>query len=66
MKYHAIINMLPRLLRSDEAEDYCGGGVILRELNVKPTMKRKNLTIYDRQDLDRAIEAMKVREAATV
>lgn len=64
MKYHAIIHMLPRLLRAEEACDYVGGPTMLRELGVEPTTKRKGLTLYDRQDLDRAIEKLKQEEAA--
>lgn len=63
MRYHAIIHMLPRLLRADEACDYVGGPTMLRELNVAPTAQRKGLTVYDRQDLDRAIEKLKLDEA---
>jgi hypothetical protein len=63
MKYHAVIAMLPRLLRAEEAADYVGGETMLRELNVKPTSRRKGCTLYDRHDLDRAIEAVKQKEA---
>ena len=65
MKYHAVISMLPRLLRAEEAADYVGGETMLRELAVPPTCKRKGLTVYDRLELDRAIEALKIKEAAT-
>lgn len=65
MKYHAIINLLPRMLGAAEARDYVGGQTMLRELSVKPTVQRKGLTLYDRQDLDRAIEKIKLAEART-
>ena len=56
MKYHAVIAMLPRLLRAEEAADYVGGETMLKELAVEPFSRRKGSTLYDRVDLDRAIE----------
>lgn len=61
--YSAIIALLPRLLRSEHAEDYVGGSTMLKELGVKPVEKRKGLTLYDRFDLDAAIELRKRMEA---
>jgi len=63
MKYHAVISMLPRLLSAADAADYVGGESMLKQLGVKPTSRRKSCTLYDRQDLDRAIDALKAREA---
>lgn len=63
MKYHAVIAMLPRMLRAEEAADYVGGQTMLKELGVEPTSRRKGCTLYDRHDLDRAIEALKAKEA---
>lgn len=62
MKYSHIMEMLPRLLRSEEAEDYVGGDVMLRELGVRPLKQRKGLTIYDRVDLDKAIDNLKAQK----
>lgn len=63
MKYTSIIASLPRLLRADDAADYCAGATVLAELcarfGVKPVVRKKGLTAYDRRDLDAAIEQMK-------
>lgn len=64
MKYHAVIAMLPRLLRAEEAADYVGGETMLKELAVAPFSRRKGSTLYDRVDLDRAIDQRKYAEAA--
>lgn len=66
MKYHAVIHMLPRLLNAAEAADYVGGETMLKELGVEPVSRRKGSTLYDRQDLDRAIDALKFGDAANV
>ena len=66
MKYHAVIAMLPRLLRAEEAADYVGGETMLKELAVEPFSRRKGSTLYDRVDLDRAIDERKYAEAAAV
>jgi hypothetical protein len=64
MKYQAVITMLPRLLSASEAEDYVGGLTMLKELGVKPFSQKKGSTLYDRQDLDNAIDKRKLAEAA--
>ncbi|MDQ3621320.1 MAG: hypothetical protein M3463_02370 [Verrucomicrobiota bacterium] len=64
MKYHAVIAMLPRLLRAEEAADYVRGETMLKELAVPPFSRRKGSTLYDRVDLDRAIDKRKYAEAA--
>ena len=64
MKYQAVIAMLPRLLRAEDAADYVGGETMLKELAVEPFSRRKGSTLYDRVDLDRAIDARKYAEAA--
>ncbi len=64
MKYQAVIAMLPRLLRAEDAADYVGGETMLKELAVEPFSRRKGSTLYDRVDLDRAIDARKYAGAA--
>ena len=63
MKYHQVIVQLPRLLRAEEAADYVGGVTMLKELGVSPISKRKGCTLYDRTDLDQAIDKLKFAEA---
>lgn len=63
MKYHQVIFTLPRLLSAAESEDYVAGPTILEVLRtvhgLKPAEQRKGLTVYDRQEIDLAIEKMK-------
>jgi ribosomal protein S19E (S16A) len=64
MKYSAVIASLPRNLRLEDACDYVAGETLLRRLEragwLKPTVKEKGVTAYDRQDLDRCIERAKM------
>ena len=64
MKYSAVIALPPRLLRAEDAADYVGGETMLKELAVEPISRRKGSTLYDRVDLDRAIDTRKYAEAA--
>jgi hypothetical protein len=64
MKYQAVMNQLPRLLKADDAEDYVGGETMLRKLEVKPVHQGNRLTVYDRHELDAAIEKLKAERAA--
>lgn len=64
MKYSTVIATLPRNLRLEDACDYVAGESLLRRLEragwLKPTVKEKGTTAYDRQDLDRCIERAKL------
>jgi hypothetical protein len=64
MKYSSVIASLPRNLRLEDACDYVAGETLLRRLEragwLKPTVKEKGMTAYDRQDLDRCIERAKL------
>lgn len=64
MKYHNIIAMLPRLLDAEAAADYVGGPKMLADLGVKPIVQKKGMTRYDRTELDRAIDKLKLAAAA--
>lgn len=65
VKYSQVIALLPRLLSARDAEDYVCGPTMLADLRehwgLKPLEQRKGLTVYDRHDIDRAIEQKKLR-----
>ena len=67
MNYSSIMASLPRLLISRDAEDYVAGGTMLKQLcekwGLRPIEKGHKLTIYDRFDLDAAIERKKIAES---
>lgn len=51
----------PRLLRPADAEHYVGGGELLARLcshfGLRPSIQRRRLTAYLRDDLDKAVNA---------
>lgn len=53
----------PRMLPPDEATEYVGGGriftALVEEKLLKPRVRIKGLTRYDRADLDAALDAWK-------
>ena len=54
-----------RLARSGQASlPNVGGETMLKDLAVAPFSRRKGSTLYDRVDLDRAIDKRKYAEAA--
>lgn len=63
MKYHQIIHTLPRLLTAAEAQDYVAGPTMLAVLatdhGLEPVTQRKGLTVYDRTEIDLAVERLK-------
>jgi hypothetical protein len=67
VKYCDIMASLPRLLRAEDAEDYVAGPTVLADLRerygLKPTIQQKKLTVYDRHDIDLAIENLKQTRA---
>lgn len=70
MKYQSIIASLPRLLSARDAEDYVAGPTILADLRanfgLSPVEQRKGLTIYDRNDIDDAIERKKLHSIRSI
>ena len=62
-KYHQIIHTLPRLLNAAEAEDYVAGPtmmtILAKEHGLSPVTQRKGLTVYDRTEIDLAVEKLK-------
>lgn len=54
------MNLLPRGLRSRDAEDYVGGATVLSELTrrwrLQPFMRQKGITVYDRHEIDAALD----------
>lgn len=64
--YSSIIATLPRLMSARDTEDYVCGSTMLEQLvsqwGLRPIEKRKTLTVYDRVDVDLAIERKKIAE----
>lgn len=60
---------VPRLLNARDAGDYVCGSTMLKQLcekwGLKPLEKGHKLTVYDRHDLDAAIERKKISEFQT-
>jgi hypothetical protein len=67
MKYCDIMASLPRLLRAEDAEDYVAGPTVLADLRerfgLRAIVQQKKLTVYDRHDIDLAIENLKQARA---
>ena len=61
--YHAVIAELPRLMNAMAAADYCCTETMLDDLcahfGLVPIEKRRGSTIYDRHDIDAAINRKK-------
>lgn len=68
MKYSEVIAQAPRLMIKKDAEDYCAVPSVLAELEEKwglvPYEKKAGKTIYDRLEIDMAIELKKLKERA--
>jgi hypothetical protein len=66
MNYSSIMAAVPRLLNKRDAEDYVCGYTMLKQLcdrwGLRPIEKGNKLTVYDRHDLDAAIERKKMAE----
>lgn len=64
--YLSVIAMLPRLMSAGDTEDYVCGRMMLEQLQEKwglrPIEKTNRLVIYDRVDVDMAIERKKIAE----
>ena len=62
-KYHQIIHTLPRLLTAAETLDYVAGatvmGLLTNDHGLKPVVKRNGLCVYDRTEIDHAVEKLK-------
>lgn len=67
MKYFAVIAQLPRFMDATETAHYVRLERILRrlknEFGLKPVEEKFGSTIYDRHDVDAAIERMKISNA---
>jgi hypothetical protein len=56
-----LITGWPRLMRPDIAAEYVGGQTLfdmLLEAGLKPLIRRKNLTVYDKLEVDAAVSRM--------
>ena len=66
MSYARIIALLPRLMDTRSTEDYCCGPTMVKQLieqwGLRPIEKGNRLTVYDRVDVDAAIERKKMAE----
>lgn len=66
MKYAEVVAQAPRLMIKKDAEDYCAVPSVLAELEerwgLKPFEKKAGKTIYDRIEIDQAIEYKKRSE----
>lgn len=64
--YSSVISSAPRLLNGRDAEDYVCGQTMLKQLcdqwGLRPIEKGPRLTVYDRHDIDAAIERKKIAE----
>lgn len=62
-----LISAWPRLMRRDLAQEYVGGETMLAELEsaelVSPAEQRNRLTLYDRHELDAAVDARRKKNA---
>jgi hypothetical protein len=67
MNYLSVMATLPRLLNGRDAADYVCSHSILKKLcehyGLRPIEKGHRLTVYDRFDVDAAIERMKLAKA---
>lgn len=67
MTYTSVMATVPRLLNGRDAADYVCSDSMLEmlcaEYGLHPLQQGKRLTVYDRFDVDAAIERMKVAKA---
>ncbi len=63
LQFKSVVSTPARLLRLPDAIAYVGAEVILRELEkhagLKPYERRNKLTVYDRLEIDQAIDRMR-------
>ena len=66
MSYARSVALLPRLMDTRSTEDYCCGPTMLKQLieqwGLRPIEKGHRLTVYDRVDVDAAIERKKIAQ----
>ena len=67
MTYTSLMATVPRLLSTRDTEDYVCGPTMLKllctEWRLRPFHSGTRLTVYDRLDIDAAIERKKIADA---
>jgi len=59
-----MFSFAPRMMRPDVAKAYAGGEDVLERLEAKgllaPKVRKKRITLYDRVELDRALDRIEI------